>query len=239
MKKTIALMIIAAMSVMMLTACGDSKKTEAETAREEITEIAETVKEEETEEIKETKGNTQTAKNLYRTDKEMFPITMGTSVDGKQVPMVKVLVPNSENDLCFTFYRDENYEQQTMKETASIPSLAQIFEGRILEESEHVPSFLEFQGGGSGEYTFYIEPLEKMDYEKTLNEYKDEGSYTEDKYPCLVWDRGWDVDDKAVLGMIQIDEEWKLIMFNSGKIREDFSLDEINKYLCDVVEIIK
>lgn len=225
-----------------LTACSNKKAEESQPAETETTETQEeeeTKPEEEESVPDEQGGNAEGAageKNetsVYVGADLVADVAMGSCIDGKQTALCTVKIPT--NYIIASLYLDENGERQSMAETdGKLVSEVAAGDGSLANSTE-VPDtvVLTAQGSVDNKYTFAIVDSETISIESE-KEYAPGGIdvNTGNGHDAYVYAANGQFD---VVLVYEINEDWTLLIQNSGQLKDEMSIEEIGQEFYKVV----
>lgn len=239
------LLMVTLCILVALTACSNKKAeeenqpAESETTETQEEEETETQPEEEESVPEEHGGNAESTVG-EKNETSVYPgadlvtdVAMGSCIDGKQTALCTVKIPT--NYIFGSLYLDENGESQSMKETdGRLVSEVVASDGSVVKRTE-VPDtvVLTAQGSADNSYTLVIVDSETISVESE-KEYAPGGI-------DLNTGSGHDAYIHAATGQFdvvfvyEINEDWSLLIQNSGQLKDELSIEEIGQEFYKVV----
>lgn len=239
------LLMVTLCILVALTACSNKKTDEenqpAESETTETQEEKETeTQPEEEESVPEEQGGKAEGTVGEKNDTSVYPeadlvtdVAMGSCIDGKQTALCTVKIPT--NYIFGSLYLDENGERQAMKETdGKLVTEVIASDGSIANRAE-VPDtlVLSAQGSVDNKYTFAIVDSKTISVESE-KEYAPGGIdvNTGNGHDAYVHVATGQFD---VVFVYEINEDWSLLIQNSGQLKDELSIEEIGQEFYKVV----
>ena len=164
--------------------------------------------------------------DVYIGADSVFDVTMGTFTDSAQTPLCKVSMPDSY--YMASLYTDEAGQSQTMLETNG-KLVSEIAESGVLETCPYVPTtvVITAQGNADDSYTFTIVDTGTISV-ASEKEYAPGGIEIApgSEHEAYVYSTSGQFD---VVMAYRINEDWTLLIENSGGLKNRMTLSEIGK----------
>lgn len=225
-----------------ITGCSGSKKSETTVKSETNIETNQEL-DENTEKVDEKKRDTTGEDNVDKNSTNVYPgansvvdIAMGTYDEGMQTSVCTVKMP--ENYIITSSYTDENGKNKTMTETNG-RTVSEVIENGELKESSNVPSVVVLVAQGNVNNSFLISVLDAGEYSvQSEKEYEPDGvevNITEG-HSAYIYNTKGQYDTVCVY---QISDRWTLAIQNKGQLKDQMSLEEFGKEMCELITPIE
>ena len=239
-KRKILASLLIVMSIDMI-GCKNNSTNNKDSAKTEITVEKEQNSTDETEQMNESQvddkiNDINVADNTtkaYPGSKSVVSITMGASENGNQVALCTLKIPTDY--YMASLYMDETGETQTMLETNG-KLVSQIVEAGSLETLKEFCNevSLEAPGGTDNTYGISILPVDfySVEYEKDLTP---DGLDIETKDGHAVYVCYDSSDQSDFVFAYQINDKWTLLIQNKGQLKDQMSLEDFAKEMCQLI----
>ena len=231
--RKITCLILTAVLAVSFAGCGRKEDTAAPTtAEQEIQNNAEdgtdgnVVEQQDEDKTPVTENVSSGYADVYIGADSVSDVTMGTFTGGAQTPLCKVSMPDSY--YMASLYTDEAGQSKTMLETNG-KLVSEIAESGVLETCPYVPTtvVITAQGNADDSYTFTVVDTESISI-ASEKEYAPGGIEIDpgSEHEAYVYSTSGQFD---VVMAYRINEDWTLLIENSGELKDRMTLDEIGK----------